>query len=246
VLTLTPTNQADLATYLDAGGRLFLNSQGFLNDRGLVSLTTNYLRVSAFTRDVGAPSATGVVGDPIGDGLSFNISPPFVEHADALTPGTGAFAWLDSGANHVGVRYDSGVFKTVFLTAPYEGVASPSSGSLMQRILQWLVPETAVDAPIVASRTPGGLTLFQNVPNPFSGSTSVSFSLPNAGPATLGIYDVAGRRVANLVDRRLEAGTHSIAWDGRDASGKRVASGVYLVRLRAGTESVSKEMVRVQ
>jgi hypothetical protein len=246
VLTLGGPQQADLMTYLDGGGKLFLCSQGFLNDRGLVTLTTNYLRVSAFTRDVGAPTVTGVAGDPIGDGMSFAVTPPFTNLADALTPGVGGAAWLDSGANHVAVRYDSGVFKTVFLTAPFEGIAAPNDGLVMQRVLQWLVPDTATDAPVIGAQVAGGLALYQNVPNPFGGTTSLRFSLPSAGHVGLAIYDVAGRRVASLVDRRLEAGTHSVDWDGRDASGARVASGVYLIRLKAGSQTVSREMVRVQ
>ena len=57
---------------------------------------------------------------------------------------------------------------------------------------------------------------------------------------------MAGRRVTRLVDGQLPAGHHTTTWDGRDAAGTRVAAGVYLYRLTAGGESLSKEMVRVR
>jgi len=68
-------------------------------------------------------------------------------------------------------------------------------------------------------------------PNPFNPTTSVSFELPAAGHAELAIFSVDGRRVATLVDTRLSAGPHSIAWNGSDAYGRSVGSGVYFARL---------------
>ena len=56
----------------------------------------------------------------------------------------------------------------------------------------------------------------------------------------LGIYAVDGRRVATLVDANLAAGNHQATWNGRDAFGKRVASGTYFYRL------VADDVVKVQ
>ncbi|MFN8177264.1 MAG: FlgD immunoglobulin-like domain containing protein [bacterium] len=244
--TIGTALQTTLMSYMDGGGKLFLVSQGILNERGLTPMVTGYLRVSAFTPDVGGASATGLAGDPIGDGLSFAVSPPFVNKADAVTPNTGGVAWLDAGLNHVAVRYDSGVYRTVFMTAPFEGIATPTDATVMKRVLDWLVPNDITAVPPVAGRDESGLALWQNAPNPFSGTTSLLFSMPQAGHARLTVYDVAGRRVASLVDRQLEAGAHSVVWDGRDVTGARTASGVYLVRLTANGRTVSREMVRVK
>jgi flagellar hook assembly protein FlgD len=71
----------------------------------------------------------------------------------------------------------------------------------------------------------------------------VRFAVSREGPVRLTVYDVTGRRVANLVDGILGGGEHSTVWDGIDASGRRVASGVYLYRLQAAGESLTKEMV---
>ncbi len=68
-------------------------------------------------------------------------------------------------------------------------------------------------------------------PNPFRLQTRVSFRLVQTGPVSLRIYDVAGRLVATLVEGRTDAGEHHVLWTGRNLAGKRVASGVYFVRL---------------
>jgi hypothetical protein len=80
-------------------------------------------------------------------------------------------------------------------------------------------------------------------PNPFRASTTIRFSVPNAGPATLVINDVAGRRVRTLVKGHLFAGAHDIRWDGLDDSGARVAPGVFFLRLQESAGSRSEKLV---
>lgn len=70
-------------------------------------------------------------------------------------------------------------------------------------------------------------------PNPFGPVTAISYRLPTAGPTTLEIYDVAGRVVRTLARGALDAGPHETRWDGRNNSGKEVASGIYFMRLEA-------------
>lgn len=88
------------------------------------------------------------------------------------------------------------------------------------------------------------LTLYPNVPNPFNPSTRLRFAIPSGGArrVDLRIYDLRGRRVRSLVDgEELSGGEHTRIWRGRDDRGRAVASGEYLVRLRAdGTVRTSK------
>jgi len=100
-----------------------------------------------------------------------------------------------------------------------------------------------VGAPVVD--IPGaGVRLEQNIPNPFNPRTVIAFELAERGPATLRVFDVAGRLVRTLVDGvAFEAGRQEVAWDGRDGVGHALASGTYIYRLDAGGEFRTKRMV---
>jgi hypothetical protein len=88
-----------------------------------------------------------------------------------------------------------------------------------------------------------GLHLDGSVPNPSRGSTTISFTLPVGGRVSLEIVDIAGRRIATLVDRTMEAGPHHYVWDGRGAEGG-VPPGVYLCRLRQGDAVDARTIIR--
>ena len=90
------------------------------------------------------------------------------------------------------------------------------------------------------------LALMPNSPNPFRGGTAMSFSLPEPSRTEIVVYSVAGRKIATVCDRELSAGDHSVAWDGRDESGRPVAAGIYFYRLRAGTDVLTKKMVLIK
>jgi hypothetical protein len=75
------------------------------------------------------------------------------------------------------------------------------------------------------------LTLGPNHPNPFNPSTSIQFSVPEAGQTRLIIYDARGKLVKVLADEPMVAGTHDRFWDGRNRSGELVGTGVYFARL---------------
>ncbi|MBD3368284.1 MAG: T9SS type A sorting domain-containing protein [Candidatus Eisenbacteria bacterium] len=88
--------------------------------------------------------------------------------------------------------------------------------------------------------------LFQNVPNPFSPTTRIVYSIPTPARVTLDVYDVSGRRVARLVDGDRPAGEHRVAWDGRTADGDRAASGIYFYRLRADGSEIDRKMILIR
>jgi len=81
-----------------------------------------------------------------------------------------------------------------------------------------------------------GFDLAMNRPNPFNPRTSISFELPAAAEVSLAVFDLRGRRIIDLVRSRREAGVHHVVWDGRDARGSGVSSGVYLYRIDAVTD----------
>lgn len=90
---------------------------------------------------------------------------------------------------------------------------------------------------------PEAYSLEQNYPNPFNPTTTIRFALPEAGPASLKIYNVRGQLVQTLANGSFEAGVHSFAWDGTNAVGEKVASGLYFYQLIAGDFYRVKRMI---
>ena len=77
-------------------------------------------------------------------------------------------------------------------------------------------------------------------------STQLHFVAPRDARARLDIHDVQGRMVATLLDDHVRAGLRSVEWKGMDNTGRSVASGVYLARLRIGQEVRTQRIVRLR
>jgi hypothetical protein len=105
-----------------------------------------------------------------------------------------------------------------------------------------IFPPTGVDEELPVP----AFTLDQNVPNPFNPVTTISFTLPTATDVRLLVYDVSGRLVAELASGPCAAGRHEVRWDGRDAGGHDVGSGVYFYSLEAGSLTSRRKMVVVE
>jgi hypothetical protein len=85
--------------------------------------------------------------------------------------------------------------------------------------------------------------LAQNCPNPFNPTTRIDYYLPADNHVVLTVYGVRGDRIVTLVDEPTRYGLHSVTWNGRDASGVTVSSGVYFYRLQAGSTVITKKLV---
>ncbi len=99
------------------------------------------------------------------------------------------------------------------------------------------------DHPMGIEERPARPVLEQNYPNPFNPTTRIRFALATPGRVRLAVHDVSGRLVAVVEDGHRDAGLHEIPWDGRDGSGRQVASGVYFCRLESEGEVHSRPMV---
>jgi hypothetical protein len=80
-------------------------------------------------------------------------------------------------------------------------------------------------------------------PNPFSRETTLRFTLSDAGPMTVQVFDLRGRRVRTLADHWLGAGQHELSWDGNGDRGDRLAPGVYFVSLVSGSTRARQKIV---
>jgi hypothetical protein len=160
--------------------------------------------------------------------------------SDSSPSGAGSSQALDSGgvavpgAGRAQWRLRVAAKSPYFPHSPW---LSPSRNGRQQADLRRAPYASAVGDDIAAARAVG----LAAVPNPFNPRTVLSFSLPRAGAVRVQVFDLAGRRVATLLDGSYEAGPMSVEWDGTDEAGRAVASGTYFARAQgAGVEAATK------
>jgi hypothetical protein len=149
--------------------------------------------------------------------------------------------------------------RLIFRLAAGDSQPAASGGTIAQIVRQGARADVYVDCAVPASDTvtvsvapaapapQAPLVLSPPAPNPFRPGTSIAvfrWSQPAAGPATLGLYDLRGARVATLFDGVAGSGERWVAWDGRADAGVGLSPGIYLARLRAAAgERVTKVVV---
>lgn len=104
----------------------------------------------------------------------------------------------------------------------------------------WLPRTTSVSSPVA-----GTMRIGTAAPNPFGAETRVSFSLARPMSVRVDVIDTQGRFVRNLANLPIATGDQSITWDGRGSDGRRAAPGVYLVRVKAGSDVSSMRVALV-
>jgi flagellar hook assembly protein FlgD len=126
-----------------------------------------------------------------------------------------------------------------FLSPPGEGETNSFTTTSADTV--------AVDVAVSVEDPPGDLVpqtyrLDQNYPNPFNPSTSITYALEESGFTSVKVYNLIGEAIRVLVDEEQPAGEHRIEWDGRDRSGRSVASGIYILTLTSGDFNKSVRM----
>jgi N-acetylneuraminic acid mutarotase len=90
---------------------------------------------------------------------------------------------------------------------------------------------------------PTSYSLEQNYPNPFNPVTTLGYQVPVTARVEIAVYNILGEKIATLVNGVKEAGTYRVEWNGRDAGGRQMASGIYLYSMRASEFVNMKKMV---
>jgi hypothetical protein len=85
--------------------------------------------------------------------------------------------------------------------------------------------------------------LYAPYPNPFNPIVNISFDLPTSETVRLEIFDILGRRVRNLINKRMEAGHHKTVWNSMTETGRQASSGIYILRLEAKNNTQTKKIV---
>ena len=99
-------------------------------------------------------------------------------------------------------------------------------------VVYGFIPYSMIPVVSVSDETkPSSYLLLNNYPNPFNPSTIINYAVPQRDKIRLIIYDALGRVVKNLINQEVEAGSHSLVWNGLNNDKGKVTSGVYFARL---------------
>jgi hypothetical protein len=171
-----------------------------------------------------------VVSDPDGI-MGYDLTLAVPENANVSLSGDGAVEYTVDGQT---VRI--GIARLEFTNPVLLYVAGASSAPV-------LASASLNEGGISVLIAPVPFSLSQNAPNPFNPSTTIRFTLPEAGQVRVAVYDVRGALTRTLVDQTFLSGSHSVVWDGRDWLGRNAASGVYVYRLTTAQGVVTKRMM---
>jgi len=257
--TLVPSDTAALKAFLDAGNKLFLTGKSIGQDIApkYPTFYANYLHASFVSPSSGNLFLRGVAGNPVssrvGDTLILSGSQGANNgtSCDVITPlGSDTCFVYRTTTTTAAVTY-SGSYKLAYFAFPAEAIGGTAPRyiqrtEIIRRILAWFGGTLGVEAGEEAFRfdtTAREFTLGSFAPNPLVGASGVEFSLPVAGRVELGVYNVSGQRIRTLVSGERSAGRYWARWDGKDSSGKPVASGVYLCRLQTGGFAQTRSVV---
>jgi len=186
-------------------------------------------------------------GDGIYTGI-YNLTPPTFNqfcYRIVYTSPTGE-VWNGSGSAVKGRRYYQ-YAKPVSINP----VVWPASYSLAK--MEWMTADLTIeDMPDLGEVTdvqensnsiPVRFELMQNYPNPFNPSTIITYSVPTRVNVNIEVFDILGQKVATLYQDTQVAGTHSIEWNSKNDFGMQVSSGIYLLKMQAGSFNQSKKML---
>jgi hypothetical protein len=211
---------------------------------GLPSVTINALAVKgdslfAGTNGSGVFRSTdsGASWTAVNTGLTNNTIYALVVNSNDLfagTNGSGVFRSTDNGTNWA--AFNTGL-TDLNIRSFAVGVGYLFAGTNTSGVWRWYLGETSVKKPRNYLFEQFNL-LTRNQSNV---NISISFSLPRSSPVQLKIYNLSGHLIATLLDKLMDAGSHSVSWDTR-----RLAAGCYMVRMQAGATTRVKSIPLVK
>jgi hypothetical protein len=224
------------------------------------SVYITYNLTSGFAKNAGYGVAPQVIGMPAGGGgqgafagdswiayggcagiNDFDVAEP--TGSTVMQSSYGAFA----GDNGADISQNTGNARVLMSGYAFQNIRDDNESGDTDRddylagiftFLGTLADQSTSAAPAPVNR------LEQNYPNPFNPQTTIAFSIKQRARVRIDVYNVAGQRVRSLLDETRAAGSYTdVRWDGTDAAGSPVASGVYFYRLAAADFSQTRKMV---
>ena len=202
-----------------------------------------------FLEDEASPPLPGDVTPPECEIVGIDPGPPTTLRVRTRDGGSGLASITvrqDKNATVTVPAFTPGVQTNVFVTA--EKIDESKRSTVVLEVKDRSGNTTVCDPVVttVSADVPEAFELGANYPNPFNPTTRIAFKLAEASDVRLAVYDALGREVALLVSDQIEAGSYEVEWEGTDASGRVLPSGVYLYRIEAGAFSESRTMTLVK
>ncbi len=242
--------QTSILPYLEAGGNLLLmtrKGQDFIDSELQEYLGITWAENPQSTINNCIATFSGLTDIPlIGNqtsnavfetGLANNGSTLLFHETASFSVPRGLGVWHDPTAGD-SYRSDGGEF--VFISGrPYRYEVKQLRANV-EFILEYLLHESTSQG----DGHPTRFRLEQNYPNPFNTSTTIRYYLDNPADITVKIYNIQGKLVGSLLDQEsISAGLHNVVWDGKNARGTRVSSGIYFYQLNINESSKTKKML---
>jgi hypothetical protein len=219
------------------------------NADNVIVVYSNYSVVSLFSSTNGGTSWTNISGN-LEQNANGSGDGPSVRWIDAITTGgtttyyaatsTGLYSTNNISNGPTTQWYQEGPSTIGNVVCPM--VAARSSDGLVVVATHgsgvYSANQTVVGVESNKSVIPASFSLSQNYPNPFNPSTKINFSLPSPNNVKITLYDITGRKVAEILNQQLAAGSHTV-----DFNAVNLASGTYIYRIQAGNFAEAKKMV---
>jgi hypothetical protein len=213
------------------GGTVYVTLSGFSLDEAAAHVyrsTNNGTTWTPIDGNLPDVPANDILVDPIAPGRLF------------LATDTGVYVTSDYGSSWgpLGAGLPIGpVFDLTLHNASRTLVAATHGRS------QWTLDLNNLQLAVGPETPPARLALSQPAPNPSRAEVRFELEISSPGNVEVTVFDILGRRVAGIVQRRLEAGSHRLAWDGRGSDGRRAAPGVYYVRASLGDRAIGTRRI---
>lgn len=192
----------------------------------------------AVSRDNGATWTEPIVLNNIETPQMAGIKPMYVYPADEM------IYVGQAGGNPIAklglMFYDDYTWGSFNQTPPYHPTCDGGRTMFMELLINYPVAGNDPISPAITSYQLG------NYPNPFNPETTISFELPFRTEAELVVFNVRGQKIRSLASGSMEAGRHTVVWNGLDDAGKPVSSGIYFTRISSGNTNETRKMMLIK
>lgn len=155
----------------------------------------------------------------------------------------GGHAYLQNGVAATSIELP--IYRAFYFSFDFSQLTDPAARfEWMSDLVDWFnITPVAVTDPVTPVVQSGIARVY---PNPFNPRGTIEYQLREQAPVTLEIYNLRGQKVKSLESGIKTAGTHTVIWNGMDDAGRNVASGVYLLRLKAADQLSSRKIALVK